>query len=40
MQTQRFEIVPQPLTVELPEFKTGKQKRNERRAKERKRNKY
>ena len=40
MQTRIFEIVPEPLRVELPEFKDGQTKRRERRAKERKSKKY
>lgn len=36
MQTHKFEIVPQPLRVELPEYKDGKTRRRERRKKARK----
>jgi len=36
MQTHRFEIVPQPLTFELPEYKDGRTRRRKRRKKARK----
>lgn len=36
MQPVRFEIVPQPMRVELPEYKCGRERRRERRKKERK----
>ena len=40
MITRIFEIVPTPLMVELPDFKCGKTKRRERRAKQLKTKKY
>lgn len=36
METFRFEIVPQPMRVEVIEFKDGKTRRRERRKKARK----
>jgi hypothetical protein len=40
MQTFRFEIVPSPLMIELPDFKDGKTRRRERRKKQQKNKKW